>query len=277
MDTIAHDANRLENILADAQFPNPGITTDDVNDTMMALLDYDDDKVSRTYAAEPPVFETLIARHGAGCVERTLKQAIVRVEEGLRLVDEIVAPPADKAVRWYQISFIRDELRAFDFRGTQADADKIRADLEVKIGDDVMDLQVYTPNREPERVSSLIEALIDDTRGLQWLNTDDGKVAMARAVLLDAAAAASDTSYPATIEFVWENGGGDDNAFTSTVNLRPGHETELTTLIENAIGGSPISDISIYQEGETHFLSSQEAHQEALAAGGYEEDHHLEP
>ena len=83
MSTIRHQANALENILADEQFEDSDIATDSINDCMMALLGYDEARVAATYAAVPTVFETLVESHGYERVKSVLEQAVAQVRSEL--------------------------------------------------------------------------------------------------------------------------------------------------------------------------------------------------
>lgn len=157
----------------------------------------------------------------------------------------------------YQISFINKdgELKQYDIRTDDAGAEAIHAELTAKIGDSVQDLQVYKPDRTPSKIVDLIIALGNDTRDMDWRRTDKGQALMEAAAAMDIRAETNpQEAFPATIEFVWENGGGNDNAFAETVMLAQPDVNVIHQVIEQVVDNTPIGEIVIYEEKETDLV-----------------------
>lgn len=74
--SLKSQVHELDNILGDAQFAHRGLETDAVNDAIMKAFGYDEARQAAVYAAEEPVFQTLVERHGLALMKVELRKAI---------------------------------------------------------------------------------------------------------------------------------------------------------------------------------------------------------
>lgn len=74
--SLKSQVHELDNILGDAQFAHRGLETDAVNDAVMDAFGYDETRQAAVYAADEPVFQTLVERHGFALVRDALRKAI---------------------------------------------------------------------------------------------------------------------------------------------------------------------------------------------------------
>ncbi len=122
-------------------------------------------------------------------------------------------------VQPFVLSFVwNDELHTWNFRCSSLEATILADKLKTALKGEVQDLQVYPPINEPETLTSAFIAIAEEAP-----SSDDTLISRAEEL-----AAPFDIERegrtPHVIEFVWNNGGGDDNAFGTTVLL---HDDEV--------------------------------------------------
>jgi hypothetical protein len=144
----------------------------------------------------------------------------------------------DRIPTRYQISFVADGHRfQADFMATEAEANRAMAVLDEPMRGAVSDFQVYRVTHDSagtagDLVSTLVGALRfrDDVEARFRAASD---VADA----IDAAASVASGFAVRTLDFVWDNGGGDDNCFTASYLLSNGCELgdEFEALVSKAL------------------------------------------
>lgn len=128
--------------------------------------------------------------------------------------------------RLHQVSFIHDKnLYQVDFMSVPSEAHALDAKLEELIGNKVSDLRVY----EPRLVSSSAEDTLNDVivaSPFEGSSDPDVLTILAAAVnaarRIDALVEETGTTGARTLEFVWHNGGSDENAFGQDVAVPAG-------------------------------------------------------
>jgi hypothetical protein len=122
----------------------------------------------------------------------------------------------------YQISFVSDKQRfQTDFMATEAEVDRAVAALEEPMQATVSDFQVFKVVHEAGSAGDLVSTLVgalsfhDDIK-------ERFKSASDVASEIDSAAASASSFTTHTLDFVWDNGGGDDNCFTEGYLLPTG-------------------------------------------------------
>lgn len=128
----------------------------------------------------------------------------------------------------YQISFILEGYRyQQDIRMEDDQAQVLRKRLssQLSLSDDVQDLQVYLLNEDKDRFDAfsaldLLETLTEAVSvDLSAIDAEEEPGLEELRVLAEALSASAETAEPTSlkaiqIDFTWNNGGGDDNAFT---------------------------------------------------------------
>lgn len=166
----------------------------------------------------------------------------------------------------YQASFVGDDgLRAADFLASPGEAEALRKIMQDTLRDTVSDIQVYEP-------------ILDDAPGplgelLGDIESASRKHGGARHDALRAKAKAfevmSGDREIISVDFVWNNGGREDNAFSSSFSAPLG--TDLRTLareLGEAFQGS-LYDVQVTRRADRAILP--DAWSAALAIGLTEE------
>lgn len=163
----------------------------------------------------------------------------------------------------HQVSFVLGgQRRQFEFEANVETADRVAAALSLHLsGIDayldggIQDLQVYPPLVAP---ASACSGVADILSAADWLDEaddpDDVKAVKALEAIaeeIDAASAAHGEAAVWTIEFVWCNGGGDDNCYGDSILAPPGAQS-LRERFEAALLealGSGVYDLAVVEEG----------------------------
>ena len=160
----------------------------------------------------------------------------------------------------YEISFIFDDRRCqFPFLGTDEQAQAIHAALEadfskvsVALTDDtpagevarqvadISNLQVYPPLGDPSSAEEILDVIEQECMDSE--DDEPGRFARLRAMAsaIDESARAAAATETCTMEFVWDVGGGDDNAYSSSFlaasddDQPEAFEELLTSFLEDA-------------------------------------------
>ena len=130
----------------------------------------------------------------------------------------------------HQISFILGgtgdgELFQRDFLATADEVDALKESLDDAMGEHVQDLRMYPPTNSFENCSAI--GTVSDLLGAagvgRWAKAPAGAVEAWEAAGNEVDAAGEcEGAEPWNVEFVWSNGGGDDNAYSQGFMGPPG-------------------------------------------------------
>lgn len=132
---------------------------------------------------------------------------------------------ADENQRLYEISCVLDSNAwQYRFMATEGAPERVRDQIADVLLDVVGDFQIYAPTSGGENAAHLVETLME---ALSHCEGSELESAFAAAKGLSAevdaeAEAAGAAAVARDMEFVWDNGGGDDNCFTQGYMAGPG-------------------------------------------------------
>jgi hypothetical protein len=141
----------------------------------------------------------------------------------------------------FQLSFILDrQLRQFNFLATQQEVDRVVHSLSDVLRGSVQDFQIYTPSSASKTIvadgsaAHLIETLEEACEPSGAAEKSEFARVAELSERVDAESAISPGAV-SILEFVWSNGGGDDNAFGQSY-LAPADKS-LSDEFEKAVSG----------------------------------------
>lgn len=160
----------------------------------------------------------------------------------------------------HQVSFVLSgRRRQFDFEATVEAADRVAAALKPHLSgldaylySGIQNLQVYAPKVAPASACGGIDDILS---AADWLDEEDASAVKALEAIaeeIDAATAEAAGTAVWTIEFVWSNGGGDDNCYADSIlapSGAPSLRERLKAALEEALNGG-VYDLAVVDEEE---------------------------
>lgn len=138
----------------------------------------------------------------------------------------------------FEISFLlHDDFSQFQFMGSSALADEIRdaleADLEPVNLTDKGDIQVYCVDCDPGSAMELLTVILENSCLDEDCEETNAQIQAMKAMAerIDEAPG-NGNPQPWLMEFIWDNGGGDDNAFSQAFCVSEDQQATATAFVD---------------------------------------------